>query len=48
MKYYNNKKEISKKEAHELRDRSNLIVSDKEIKFKKDKPDKGANKNAKQ
>jgi hypothetical protein len=37
MKYYNNKKEITMKEAHELKDKSGLVVSDKEIKFKKQK-----------
>ncbi len=32
---YNNGKEISSEEAHELKDKSGLCSSDKEIKFKK-------------
>ena len=35
MKYYNNEEEITSDEAHELKDKSGLIVADKERKFKK-------------
>ena len=35
MKYYNNEKEITSEEAHALKDKSLLVVSEKEIKFKK-------------
>lgn len=35
MKYYNNEKEISSDEAHALKDKTGLVVSDGEVKFKK-------------
>ena len=35
--YYNDKKEITCDEAHGLVDKSGLMTSDKEIKFKKEK-----------
>lgn len=46
MKYYNNEKEITMKEAHDLKDKSQLIVSDKPLKFTKTKEikTKGAKK----
>jgi len=40
MKYYNKKKEITMEEAHDLKDKSGLIVSDNPIKFKKEKKKK--------
>ena len=50
MKFYINEKEITSEEAHALKDKSGLIISEKAIKFKKpevvDKT-KGANKDAK-
>ena len=47
---YNNGKEISSEEAHELKDKSGLCSSDKVIKFKKVevvKKTKGAKKDGK-
>ena len=37
MRYYNNEKEITSEDAHALRDKSGLIVSDKALSFKKKK-----------
>jgi len=37
--YYNDGKKITMEEAHALKDKSKLIVSDKEIKFKKEEKD---------
>ena len=40
MKYYNNKIEITMDEAHELKDKSGLIVSDDSIELKSEKKEK--------
>lgn len=34
--YYDDKKKITSEEAHALKDKSQLIVSDKELKFEKE------------
>ena len=44
MKYYNNEKEITSEKAHALVDKSGLIVSDEELKFRKEKSKKGVKK----
>lgn len=48
MKYYLNEIEITKQEAHDLSDKTGLIVSDNTLKFEKpkeiEKPKKGGKK----
>ena len=44
MKYYNNEKEITMEEAHELKDKSGLIVADNPLTFKKEKVADAPNK----
>ncbi len=38
--FYNNGKEITSEEAHELEDKTGIMTSDKEIKFKSEKKEK--------
>lgn len=38
--YYNGEKKITREEAHALKDKSLLIVSDNPLTFKKDKKEK--------
>jgi hypothetical protein len=44
MYYYINEKEITSEEAHALRDKTGLIVSDVAITFKKEKKEKKVKK----